>query len=111
VVISFSIFHQPEVLGQPKGTYVWWGYGLHPNARATLSRNRWINAPEPKILEECCGICGSMTSFDVIMKSSICIPCNCLMLNKILAPAQPRRPACRGSEGSTISGSSVNIGG
>ncbi|WP_158933084.1 oleate hydratase [Acidisphaera sp. S103] len=29
-VISLSIFEQPEVLSQPPGTFVWWGYGLLP---------------------------------------------------------------------------------
>jgi oleate hydratase len=29
-VISLSIFEQPEVLSQPPGTFVWWGYGLFP---------------------------------------------------------------------------------
>src|SRR5262245_43778846 len=29
-LLSLSIFHQPQVIGQPPGTYVWWGYGLFP---------------------------------------------------------------------------------
>ena len=29
-VLSLSIFHQPEIIGQPPGTSVWWGYGLYP---------------------------------------------------------------------------------
>src|SRR5580658_1177128 len=30
-VLSLSIFHQPEITGQPTGTSVWWGYGLYPD--------------------------------------------------------------------------------
>src|SRR5262249_44329447 len=29
-VLSLSVFHQPEIIGQPPGTSVWWGYGLYP---------------------------------------------------------------------------------
>ena len=35
-VISLSIFEQPEILDQPPGTYVWWGYGLHPEKKGDL---------------------------------------------------------------------------
>ena len=33
--LSLSIFDQPEVLSQPPGTSVWWGYGLHPERPGT----------------------------------------------------------------------------
>ena len=45
-VISLSIFEQPEVLSQPPGTSVWWGYGLYPEREGNYgSRNPCINAP------------------------------------------------------------------
>ena len=34
-VLSLSIFHQPEIIGQPSGTSVWWGYGLYPDRPAS----------------------------------------------------------------------------
>ena len=38
-VISLSIFEQPEILNQPPGTSVWWGYGLYPENKGTLYRS------------------------------------------------------------------------
>ena len=51
-VISFSIFHQPEVLGQPKGTSVWWGYGLHPERKGNFIQKSMDQCTGAEILEE-----------------------------------------------------------
>lgn len=29
-LLSLSIFHQPEIIAQPEGSHLWWGYGLFP---------------------------------------------------------------------------------
>ena len=39
-MLSLSIFHQPEVLDQPKGAFVWWGYGLYPERTGTYVMKR-----------------------------------------------------------------------
>jgi oleate hydratase len=43
-VISLSIFEQPEVLSQPPGTYVWWGYGLLPEKEGNSIQSPCIDA-------------------------------------------------------------------
>jgi oleate hydratase len=29
-LLTLSIFHQPEIMAQPSGTRLWWGYLLYP---------------------------------------------------------------------------------
>ena len=86
-VISLSIFDQPEVLSQPPGTSVWWGYGLLPE------RNRHIREEahasmhrQGDPVRNCCNICGSTTVDRRSCKSSICIPCNMPYVNNIWLP-------------------------
>jgi oleate hydratase len=45
-LLSLTIFLQPEVIGQPPGTYVWWGYGLYPERNGNFV---------PKRMDECTG--------------------------------------------------------
>jgi len=82
-VISFSIFHQPEVLGQPKGTYVWWGYGLHPERKGTFVQKSMDQCTGAEILEEVVRNLRFDDDLDTIMRSSICIPCNLPYVNNI----------------------------
>jgi oleate hydratase len=82
-VISFSIFHQPEVLGQPKDTYVWWGYGLHPERKGTFVQKSMDQCTGAEILEEVLRNLKFDDQLDTIMRSSICIPCNLPYVNNI----------------------------
>jgi oleate hydratase len=82
-VISFSIFHQPEVIGQPKGTYVWWGYGLHPERPGNFIKKPMVKCTGAEILEEVLRNLRFDDQLDVIMKSSICIPCDLPYVNNI----------------------------
>jgi oleate hydratase len=85
-VISFSIFHQPEVLDQPKGTYVWWGYGLHPERDGDFVKKSMDQCTGAEILEEVLRHLRFDDQLDAIMKSSICIPCNMPYVNNIWLP-------------------------
>ena len=84
-VISLSIFEQPEVLDQPPGTSVWWGYGLFPERKG-----KWVTKP----MYQCTGreILTELLQhlrFDTtaaIMQNSICIPCNMPYVNNIWLP-------------------------
>jgi oleate hydratase len=83
--ISLSIFEQPEILAQPPGTSVWWGYGLYPDEEGVYSRNRMGQCTGREILAEVLG----HLQFDTaaaIMNSSICIPCNMPYVNNIWLP-------------------------
>jgi oleate hydratase len=82
-VISFSIFHQPEILDQPMGTYVWWGYGLHPEREGTFIKKRMDQCTGAEILEEVLRNLHFDDQLDRIVKSSTCIPCNLPYVNNI----------------------------
>ena len=51
-MLSLSIFHQPEVIGQPPGTSVWWGYGLYPERNGDFVQKRMDQCTGAEILEE-----------------------------------------------------------
>jgi oleate hydratase len=85
-VISLSIFEQPEILEQPPGTYVWWGYGLHPEMKGTLSRKPMNECTGREILWEILHhlkMEKGNPKADTIVSSSICIPCDMPYVNNI----------------------------
>ena len=81
-VISLSIFEQPEILDQPPGTYVWWGYGLHPEKKGTFVKKLMYECTGREILWELLQHLKFATSAR-IMQSSICIPCDLPYVNNI----------------------------
>ena len=81
-VLSLTIFDQPEVLDQPKGTTVWWGYGLYPDRNGDFVKKRMDQCTGAEILEEILRQL-RFDKTDAIMKSSICIPCNLPYVNNI----------------------------
>ena len=83
-VISLSIFDQPEVLGQPPGTSVWWGYGLFPEREGNWVTKPMYQCSGDEILTELLQhLRLSSSDMAAIMKSSICIPCNMPYVNNI----------------------------
>jgi oleate hydratase len=84
-VISLSIFYQPEVLSQPLGTSVWWGYGLYPEREGTFVKKPMYECTGEEIMTELLQHLGFATSAAII-KSSICIPCNLPYVNNIWLP-------------------------
>src|SRR5262249_19001359 len=51
-LLSLSMFHQPEIINQPSGTYVWWGYGLFPERDGNFVKKRMDACTGEEILEE-----------------------------------------------------------
>ena len=85
-VISLSIFEQPEILDQPPGTYVWWGYGLHPENNGTLSGKPMNECTGREVLWEILHhlkMEKGTPKTDTIVCSSICIPCDMPYVNNI----------------------------
>jgi oleate hydratase len=84
-VLSLSIFAQPEVLEQPPGTSVWWGYGLYPERNGNYFDKPMYQCTGREILEE---LLRHLRFNDAaaIMKSSICIPCDMPYVNNIWLP-------------------------
>ncbi|HEY1865110.1 MAG TPA: oleate hydratase [Roseiarcus sp.] len=84
-VISLSVFEQPEILDQPPGTYVWWGYGLHPEKEGAFVKKVMYECTGREILSELLQHLEFTTSAQ-IMQSSICIPCDMPYVNNIWLP-------------------------
>jgi oleate hydratase len=85
-VVSLSIFHQPEIIGQPDGTKVWWGYGLYPDRTGDFVKKPMTDCTGKEILEEVLRQLRFDQQFDAIMASSICIPCDMPYVNNIWMP-------------------------
>jgi oleate hydratase len=85
-LLSLSIFHQPEVIGQPHGTYLWWGYGLYPERNGDFVPKRMDACTGAEILEEVLRQLRFDRQLDAIMASSICIPCDLPYVNNIWLP-------------------------
>ena len=51
-VISLSIFYQPEILSQPLGTSVWWGYGLYPEREGAFVKKPMYECTGKEIMAE-----------------------------------------------------------
>lgn len=87
-VLSFAIFYQPEMLDQPPGTFVWWGYGLYPERDGTFVKKRMDQCTGEEILSELLQHLRFEKS-DTIIKSSICIPCDMPYVNNIWLLRRP----------------------
>ena len=85
-VLSLSLFHQPEIIGQPPGTSVWWGYGLYPEHNGDFVRKRMDQCTGAEILEETLRHLRFDRHLAAIMASSICVPCNMPYVNNIWLP-------------------------
>ena len=85
-VISLSIFEQPEVLSQPPGTFVWWGYGLLPEKEGNFDPKPMYQCTGREILTELLQHLRFDKPSAAIMTNSICIPCNMPYVNNIWLP-------------------------
>jgi oleate hydratase len=85
-VISLSIFEQPEILTQPPGTSVWWGYGLFPDNEGALAHKPMHKCTGREILTELLHHLRMKKGdpiTDAIISNSICIPCDMPYVNNI----------------------------
>ena len=101
--LSLSIFDQPEVLSQPPGTSVWWGYGLHPERLGTHVKKPMDQCTGQEILQELLRHL-QFSNTAAIMNSSICIPCNLPYVNNIWLPRK------RGDRPPVVPEGSTNLG-
>jgi oleate hydratase len=102
-VLSLSIFDQPEVVDQPKGTTVWWGYGLYPERNGDFVKKRMDQCTGAEILEEILRQL-RFDKMEAITKSSICIPCNMPYVNNIWLTC------ARGDKPPVVPDGATNIG-
>ena len=85
-LLSLTIFHQPEVTGQPSDKYVWWGYGLHPERHGNFVQKPMHACTGAEILREVVKQLKFDADLDTILASSTCIPCNMPYVNNIWVP-------------------------
>ncbi len=86
-VLSLSVFHQPEIIGQPSGTSVWWGYGLYPDNTGEYVRKPMTACTGAEILEEILKhLRFDKQQLDAITASSICVPCYMPYVNNVWLP-------------------------
>jgi oleate hydratase len=85
-IISLSIFEQPEVLEQPPGTSVWWGYGLYPERKGNYMQKPMYECSGREILTELLTHLRFDKTAAATMTNSICIPCNMPYVNNIWLP-------------------------
>ena len=86
-VISLSIFEQPEVLDQPPGTSVWWGYGLFPERKGKCVKKPMDQCTGSEILTELLQHLRFENRAETSdHENSICIPCNMPYVNNIWLP-------------------------
>jgi len=103
-VLSFSVFHQPEIIGQPSGTSVWWGYGLYPDRNGDFLGKRMDQCTGAEILEETLRQLRFDRQLDAIMASSICVPCYMPYVNNIWLPRR------RGDRPPPVPEGAINLG-
>ena len=103
-VISFSIFHQPEVLGQPQGTYRLVGLWAPSRTPGQFCQETMVQCTGEEILEEVLRNLRFDDQLDAIMKSSICIPCDLPYVNNIWLPRS------RGDRPPVVPEGSTNLG-
>ncbi len=85
-VLSLSIFHQPEIVGQPSGTSIWWGYGLYPDRSGEFVKKRMDQCTGAEILEETLKQLRFDKQLAAITASSICVPCYMPYVNNVWLP-------------------------
>lgn len=103
-VVSLTIFHQPEVLGQPDSTNILWGYGLYPDLRGDYINKPMTECTGAEILEEVVRQLKFDQHLDAIRVSSICVPCHLPFVNNIWLPRK------QGDRPSVVPEGSTNLG-
>jgi oleate hydratase len=111
-VLSLSILHYPEVIGQPPDTSICWGYGLYPERNGDFVRKPMAACTGTEILEEVLRQLRFDDQFDAIVASSICIPCDLPYVNNIWMPRNRTdrpRPVPRGATNLGLLGQYVEV--
>ncbi len=85
-LLTLTIFYQPEVIGQPSGTSLWWGYGLYPERTGDFVKKRMSSCTGAEILEEALRHLRFDQLLDRVRADSICIPCDLPYVNNIWLP-------------------------
>ena len=85
-LVTVTIFHQPEVIGEAPRTRLWWGYLLYPGRSGDFVNKSADACTGAEILEEVLRQLRFERQLDAIMASSICIPCYLPYCNSVWMP-------------------------
>ena len=107
-VLSLSVFHQPEIIGQPPGTSVWWGYGLYPERNGNFVRKRMDQCSGAEILEETLRHLQFDRHLKEIISASIACPATCPTSTISGSPGAAATGLPRFQRGRSISDSSAS---
>ena len=111
-MLSLSVLHHPEVIDQPPGTNLLWGYGLYPEHEGEFVPKRMAACTGAEILTELLRQLRFDKQFDAIMAASICIPCDLPYVNNVWMPrtrADRPRPVPEGSTNLGLLGQYVEV--
>lgn len=92
-LLTLSIYHQPFFRGQPRGSYVWWGYGLFHDRPGDYVNKPMKDCTGAEILEEVLGHLHFGAHKERILAASNCIPCMMpYITSQFLARGEGDRP-------------------
>jgi oleate hydratase len=90
--LTFHVYAAPAFPGQPTGTQVWWGYGLHADRPGDHVAKAMVDCSGREILVELLLQLGLQAELPGLLDTSICIPC---LLPYATSQFMPRRPGDR----------------
>lgn len=90
--LTLSLPEQPYFIGQPKNTFVCWGYGLSPDRQGNFIKKKMTACSGQEILAELCYHLGIENKLPTLVKQIICLP---VLLPYITSQFQSRRQGDR----------------
>jgi oleate hydratase len=95
-LMSVVLAHQPHFADQQAGTYVFWGYALHPDRIGDFVEKPMSECSGREILHELCGHLNF--DFDTTFAAANCIPCRMPYITSLFMPRakgdRPPVPSC-----------------
>jgi oleate hydratase len=95
-LMSIVLAHQPHFLGQPRGTQVFWGYGLFVDQEGDFVKKKMSDCTGEDLLIELLGHLHIEAQKDAVLSAANCIPCMMPFITSQFMPrAKGDRPEVR----------------
>lgn len=93
-LISLVLPFQPHFVDQPANVQVCWGYGLFPDRTGNYVQKKMLDCTGAEILKEVFGHLRFMKDQEILLGTSICIPCMLpFITSQFLVRGKTDRPA------------------
>jgi oleate hydratase len=102
-LMTVNLHHNPVYPGQPEGSYIWWGYGLNPDAIGDYVKKRMADCTGEELVTEALMHLGLKEHLPQMLASTKAIPC---MMPYITSQFMPRAP---GDRPAVVPASSYNL--